>query len=93
MRYNFTITRKKKDVSVDVNSEFWELTFFCVGSVNEHNHIGDRVGSCLVVEQEKRMLSVSAREIEICAFTVMLKNIHNNFLKNCNNRVVLTKRI
>lgn len=28
MRYNFTITRKKKDVSVDVNSEFWELTFF-----------------------------------------------------------------
>lgn len=39
------------------------------------------------------MLSVSAREIEICAFTVMLKNIHNNFLKNCNNRVVLTKRI
>ena len=38
------------------------------------------------------MLSVSAREIEICAFTVMLKNVYNNLLKIVSNRVVLTKR-
>lgn len=38
------------------------------------------------------MLSVSAREIEICAFTVMLKNVYNNLLKILSNRVVLTKR-
>lgn len=27
MRYDFTVIRRKKDVSVDVNSELWELTF------------------------------------------------------------------
>lgn len=39
------------------------------------------------------MLSVSAREIEICAFTVMLKNVYNNLLKIVSNRVVLTREI
>ena len=38
------------------------------------------------------MLSVSARETEICAFTVMLKNVHSNLLKIVSNRVALTKR-